>query len=89
MCSVCDSKKSILIKQQEASGLLSNLGLKTPLSKKYKTNEIANKFLLSGDNFMSEMHRRQTRFYTECLYTIYLKKERIQKFKETGDSRYI
>ena len=56
MCSVCDSKKSILIKEQEASGLLSNLGLKTPLSKKYKTNEIVNKFLLPGDNFMPEMH---------------------------------
>ena len=30
---VCDSKKSKFIKQQEASGLLSNLGIKTPLSK--------------------------------------------------------
>ena len=29
-CAVCDNKKSKLIKQQEASGLLSNLGLKTP-----------------------------------------------------------
>ena len=29
---VCDSKKSN-IKQQEASGLLSSLGIKTPLSK--------------------------------------------------------
>ena len=32
-CAVCDNKKSKLIKQQEASGLLSSLGLKTPLSK--------------------------------------------------------
>ena len=30
---VCDSKKSIFIKQQEASELLSRLGIKTPLSK--------------------------------------------------------
>ena len=30
---VCDSKKSIFIKQQEASELLSSLGIKTPLSK--------------------------------------------------------
>ena len=29
----CDSKKSKLIKQQEASGLSSSLGIKTPLSK--------------------------------------------------------
>ena len=29
---VCNSKKSKFIKQQEASGLLSSLGIKTPLS---------------------------------------------------------
>ena len=32
-CSILDSKKSNLIKEQEASGLLSSLGIKTPLSK--------------------------------------------------------
>ena len=32
-CAVCDSKKSKFIKQQEASGLLSSLGIRTPLSK--------------------------------------------------------
>ena len=32
-CSVCDSKKSKFIKMQEARGLLSSLGIKTPLSK--------------------------------------------------------
>ena len=30
---VCDCKKSKFIKEQEASGLLSSLGIKTPLSK--------------------------------------------------------
>ena len=29
-CGKCDSKKSKFIKQQEASGLLSSLGVKTP-----------------------------------------------------------
>ena len=29
-CSVCRIKKSILVKEQEAKGLLSNLGIKTP-----------------------------------------------------------
>ena len=29
-CAVCNSKKSKLIKEQEASGLLSTLGIKTP-----------------------------------------------------------
>ena len=31
-CAVCDSKKSKFIKEQEASGLLSYLGIKTPLN---------------------------------------------------------
>ena len=32
-CSVCGTKKSRFIKEQEANCLLSNLGIKTPLSK--------------------------------------------------------
>ena len=32
-CAICSSKKSRFIKEQEASGLLSRLGKKTPSSK--------------------------------------------------------
>ena len=32
-CAICKSKKSRFIKNQEAKGLLSNLGIRTPLSK--------------------------------------------------------
>ena len=32
-CAICNSKKSRFIKHQEAKGLLSKLGIKTPLSK--------------------------------------------------------
>ena len=32
-CAICNNKKSRFIKEQEASGLLSNLGIRTPLSK--------------------------------------------------------
>ena len=32
-CAICDSKRSKFIKEQEAKGLLSNLGIRTPLSK--------------------------------------------------------
>ena len=32
-CVICGSKKSRFIKNQEAKGLLSNLGVRTPLSK--------------------------------------------------------
>ena len=38
-------------------------------------NEIVTKFLLAGEKFMSKMHLNQSEFK--------------EKFKETGDSRYI
>ena len=31
-CTICGSKKSRFVKNQEAKGLLSNLGIRTPLS---------------------------------------------------------
>ena len=32
-CAICGSKKSRFIEEQQAMGILSNLGIKTPLSK--------------------------------------------------------
>ena len=32
-CAICGAKKSRFIKKQEAKGILSSLGIKTPLSK--------------------------------------------------------
>ena len=32
-CAICNSKKSKFINKEEAKGLLSNLGIKTPLNK--------------------------------------------------------
>ena len=54
-----------------------------------KMNNIINKFLLAGDKFMPEMHLRQPQFiYSACgQFTRY--KQRIKKFKQTGDTRYI
>ena len=52
-------------------------------------NEIVNKFLLAGDKFMPDMHLRQPEItYSACGLST-KNKDRIQKFKETGDSRYI
>ena len=39
-CATCGSKKSRFIKNQEAKGLLSNLGMKAPLSKVPMLGEI-------------------------------------------------
>ena len=52
-------------------------------------NEIVNKFLLAGDKFMPEMHLRQPRFTYSACGPCTKNKERIQKFKETGNSQYI
>ena len=52
-------------------------------------NNVINKFLLAGDKFMPEMHLRQPQFvYSACRpFTIH--KERIKKFRQTGDMHYI
>ena len=96
-------KNQNLLNKQEASRIIGNLGLKTPLNKipllgniyfkkwmsDCKMNEIVNKFLFAQDEFMPEMHLKQPGFtYSVCgLFT--KNKEWTQKFKETGDSRYI
>ena len=53
-CHICGSKKSKFIKKQDRSGIISSLGLKTPLSmipllgniffENYKMNDKINKF---------------------------------------------
>ena len=52
-------------------------------------NEIVNNFLLAGDKFMPEMHFKQPGFTYSACGTFIKNKERIQKFKETGDTNYI
>ena len=37
-CSVCKNKKSRFVKEQEAKGLLTDLGINTPLSKSLLLN---------------------------------------------------
>ena len=55
----------------------------------YKMNDIINKFLLAGDKFMPEMHLRQAGFTYSACGPFTKDKERIQKFKQIGGSRYI
>ena len=54
-----------------------------------KINELFNKFLLAGDKFMPEMHLKQPGFSYSVCCPFSKNKEKIQKFKETGDSSYI
>ena len=55
----------------------------------YKINEIVNKFLLAGDKSIPEMHLKQPGFTYSACGPFNKNKEKIQKFKETGDTSYI
>ena len=48
-----------------------------------------NKFLLVGDKFMPEMYLTQPRSIYSACGPFTKNKERIKKFKETGDTDYI
>ena len=55
----------------------------------YKLNEVVNKFLLAGDEFMPEMHLKQPDFIYSACGPFIKNKERIQKFRQTGNTNYI
>ena len=52
-------------------------------------NKIINNFLLAGYKFMPERHLRQPGLIYCACGPFTKNKERIKKFKETGDSQYI
>ena len=52
-------------------------------------NNVINKFLLAGDKFMPEIHLRQPQFVYSACGPFTRHKERIKKFKQTGDTCYI
>ena len=95
-CRFCGSKKSRSIKEQETRRISNSSELKTSLSTihlvgpiLFKINEIINKFLLAADKLVPEIGLRHPGFtYIVCgLFT--KNKKRFQKFKGTGDSKYI
>ena len=52
-------------------------------------NNTINKLLLTGDKFMPEIHLRQPQFTYSACGPFTKHEQRIQKFKETGDTNYI
>ena len=52
-------------------------------------NNTINKLLLAGDKFMSEIHLRQPQFTYIACGPFTKHEQRIQKFKETGDTNCI
>ena len=58
-------------------------------AKLYKMNGIVYKFLLAGDKFIPEMHLKQLGFTYSACGLFSKNKERIKKFKETGDTKFL
>ena len=52
-------------------------------------NNTINKLLLARDKFMPEIHLRQPQFTCSTCGPFTKHEQRIQKFKETGDTNYI
>ena len=52
-------------------------------------NNTINKLLLAGDKFMPQIHLRQPQFTYSACGPFTKHEQRIQKFKETGDTNYI
>ena len=52
-------------------------------------DEIVNKLLLAGDKFMPKIPLKQLGFTYSACWPFTKNKERIPKFKERGDLRYI
>ena len=56
-------------------------------------NDIVNKFLLTGDNFIPEMHLKQQEFTYSTCQPFTKSQEKIKKLKKqknkTGDTKYI
>ena len=52
-------------------------------------NEIVNTLLLAGDKFMPKIHLKQPGFTYNACEPFTKNEERVQKFKETEDTKYI
>ena len=90
-CTECWFEKSRVVKEQEAKGLLSNLGNKTPLSKIPLLNvlfccEYKNEW---NDKFMPEVHLKQPGFTYSACGPFTRNKERIGKFMQSGNTDFI
>ena len=73
-CSICGKKKSMFIKNK---GLHQTFALI-----KFKMNEIINKFLLTGENFIPELHLEPPGFTYSACESFTKRRERIRKFRE-------
>ena len=56
---------------------------------KFKVNQIVNKFWLAEDKFIPKFNLKQLRFTCSACDLFTKHRERIEKFRETGDLKHI
>ena len=80
-CAICGKKKkTTLIKGQD---------IKYISNEQFKMNKIINKFLLTRDKFMPEMHLKQSGFTDSDCGSFTKHCQRIQKFREAGNLKHL
>ena len=60
-----------------------------PVNAFINMNKIVNKFSLAADKFIPEMHLKQPGLTCSTCRLFTKKRKRIQKLKQTGDTKYI
>ena len=80
-CGIGGKRKSMFIKNKEL--------YETFALKKFKMNKINNKFLLTEDKFMPELHLKQPGFTDGACESFTKYRERIKRFRETGNLKLL
>ena len=81
-CTVCGKKMLTFIKNQELHNF-NNIS-----NDQFKMNKIINKFLLTGDKFMPELHSKRSGFIYSARGLFTKHHKIIQKFIKTGNLKH-
>ena len=76
-CAICGKRKLTFIKNQELS------------NDQFRMNKIINKFLLTREKFIPELHLKQLGFIYSARGSFTNQRQRIQKFRETGNLKHL
>ena len=80
---ICGNKKSTFIKIEQLHNF-NNIWIN-----QFKLNKTINKFLLTGDRFMPDLHLKQPGLIYSACGPFTKHRERIQKFREIGNLQHL
>ena len=79
-CAACGEKKLTFVKNQKINNISND---------QFKMNKFIDKFLLTGDKFISELHLKQTTFTYSACRPFTKHREGIQKFRQTDNLKHL